>query len=535
MKKFLSLLLILSLMLMGSAYADLTESGLPICTDGDAELDVMCFMSAAQADYATSYHTQWLEERTGVHINFIVCNNNEWNTNFQLSLASEDYPDIYCGGFGTNTIVELSSAGVIIPLEDAIEAYAPNLTALLEENPDIRKAITAPDGHIYAFPTIRSQEAEDTYMYKTWVYNDWLEAYTDATGNGMPETTDEYKDMLIYFRDNDMNGNGDPTDEIPLTGTYSRESNDPFYYFMNGFCYCTSSFVQADEDGNVTTMATSDEFREGLMYLNDLYNEGLLYEGTYTQSLTQFRAMTSVSPENVIIGAAAAGYPMRLVTPAEGLVQYLDYTAVPPVTGPNGYHGTPAGYANQVTMNNIITSACEDVELAVRWLDDAYSAEGKAWYTYGGVEGVDWEWVDEPSFGGGERSVKRLTARENETYLSYVIPVVTDRAVFDSNAASDTPTSTTLCGLLAIKDYETDAVMTGFPPTVWCMDEDLIQEMSELKTQVVTNGIITYVDKFILGVLDIHDDQVWADYIQELEDRGLEQYLTDMEIYYFGK
>ncbi|MFQ9679625.1 MAG: hypothetical protein ACLRZH_05580 [Ruthenibacterium lactatiformans] len=33
----------------------------------------------------------------------------------------------------------------------------------------------------------------------------------------VPETTDELYDMLVAFKEQDANGNGDPSDEIPFT------------------------------------------------------------------------------------------------------------------------------------------------------------------------------------------------------------------------------------------------------------------------------------------------------------------------------
>jgi hypothetical protein len=56
---------------------------------------------------------------------------------------------------------------------------------------------------------------------KVWVLRDWLAAYNASLGkaaDAMPETLDEFEAMLLYFKDNDMNGNGDPSDEIPLMG-----------------------------------------------------------------------------------------------------------------------------------------------------------------------------------------------------------------------------------------------------------------------------------------------------------------------------
>lgn len=53
--------------------------------------------------------------------------------------------------------------------------YAPNLKKILDENPEIRKAITMPDGHIYAVPSIN--EDEEPVMTTTLNINkDWCDA-----------------------------------------------------------------------------------------------------------------------------------------------------------------------------------------------------------------------------------------------------------------------------------------------------------------------------------------------------------------------
>jgi len=343
--------------------------------------------------------------------------------------------------------------------------------------------------------------------------------------------------MLIYFRDNDMNGNGDPTDEIPLTGTYSRweTGNDPLFYFMNSFVYTPVTFIDVDENGQIYTMVGTDEFREGLKYIHSLYDEKLLDEGTYVQELTQFRALTSVSKDSVTVGAATAGYPMRLLTQGSG-VTWADYTNLPPLVGPEGVQISPASYRNSLSLTTAITSACENPELAMRWLDYWFSEEGMAWYLYGGVEGEDWQWVDEPSMGGGDKSIAKITARENETWLSYGRPVFTTRESWENMAATEIPNVTQLTGLQRYdKYYAPYAQFTKIPQLTWCNDEDLALEYAELETLLVNDYIMGTTTKFITGALDIDDDAAWADYLKGLEDRGMSRYLEVCQEYFFGK
>ena len=55
----------------------------------------------------------------------------------------------YGAGFSDYELVNYGEDGTILPLEDLIDQYAPNLKALLDRRPDIKSSITAPDGHIY--------------------------------------------------------------------------------------------------------------------------------------------------------------------------------------------------------------------------------------------------------------------------------------------------------------------------------------------------------------------------------------------------
>ena len=64
---------------------------------------------------------------------------------------------------------------------------------------------------------------EDCYhcsmSQKLWIYQPWL----DALGLEMPTTTDEFEQVLLAFKEQDPNGNGQ-ADEIPLSTTMSARA-----------------------------------------------------------------------------------------------------------------------------------------------------------------------------------------------------------------------------------------------------------------------------------------------------------------------
>ena len=78
--------------------------------------------------------------------------------------------------------------GTIIAVDDLIDQYMPNLKKVLDENPEYRTLITAPDGHIYSFPWIEElgsgKESIQSIGGIPWINKAWL----DELGLAMPTT-----------------------------------------------------------------------------------------------------------------------------------------------------------------------------------------------------------------------------------------------------------------------------------------------------------------------------------------------------------
>ena len=82
----------------------------------------------------------------------------------------------------------------------------------------MRQMVTNPDGHIYTLPgkkPLRPKGCDTPFINKAWL---------DRLGLEMPTTVDEWYEVLKAFKEQDANGNGDPNDEIPLTGSAKDES-----------------------------------------------------------------------------------------------------------------------------------------------------------------------------------------------------------------------------------------------------------------------------------------------------------------------
>ncbi len=122
--------------------------------------------------------------------------------------------------------VNYGKQGILVPLEGLIEKYGPTINKYLQEHPDVKRSVTAPDGHIYAIPMIMDELRGR--VPKLWVNATWL----DKLGKkDMPANTDELYAFLKEMKSQDFNGNGQP-DEIPLSAqNYSSLRGIMLSYF----------------------------------------------------------------------------------------------------------------------------------------------------------------------------------------------------------------------------------------------------------------------------------------------------------------
>jgi len=218
-----------------------------------------------------------IEQKTNTDISwkFVSTLSEVKDQQFNLMMASGDLPDIiayYEGSGGHKTIEKLGSEGAFIPLEDLIAKNAPNLKKVILDDPAIRTAVTAPDGHIYYVPMLSALNAARGWFIRA----DWLE----KVGLKAPATTDELYKVLVAFRDGDPNGNG-LKDEIPMI---ARRRGDDWIYNLGALAYA----FDADPDwvlrnGKVSFGPAESQYRDFLAYISKLYREKLIDQEILTR------------------------------------------------------------------------------------------------------------------------------------------------------------------------------------------------------------------------------------------------------------
>jgi ABC-type glycerol-3-phosphate transport system substrate-binding protein len=284
MKRTVSFLLLLSLLFSlcacGAQQPEQTTAAPTTTAPAEpVELTIGLLGSGKIADYDTNAYTQWLREQTGYDINIQLLPGSFGQTMGAALAAEEDVPDIIWNvSLGPEAIYELGSNGYLLDLtpyfEDAEKSavFWERMSLLDEDYQDIlKRRMTSDDGRIYVFPTAESPGG-DSIDYHTYINHTWLE----KLGLEMPHDPESLYQVLKAFRDRDPNGNG-KKDEVPLAGTTGSLSGDLIGWLINMYIYCDDNrWFNVDDAGKLYLPHTTDRYREALIYIRKLIDEGLL-------------------------------------------------------------------------------------------------------------------------------------------------------------------------------------------------------------------------------------------------------------------
>ena len=487
-------------------------------------------MTIVQDNYVTDYENNgflnWYEDKTNVHMNLEVLPQAGAEEKLSTKLAGMDLPDILCvTKLKNETLVAYGSQGVFMPLNDLIDQYAPHIKAVMEEYPYVLDSMVAPDGNIYNIPNIGGS-LHGTMPKKGWINKTWL----DNLGLEVPETIDEFYEVLKAFKEQDANGNGDPNDEIPYAGCTGANNEIEGYILQSFLPYLKGNYLMVT-DGKVECAATQEAYKEGLKYLNKLFEEGLIAQESFTMDRTALTALSENPDANLLGGANALVYSHFVVDRGES-GRYEEYVALPPLKGPDG---TCYVYDRGFTSNNlnfVITSSCENPEAAIRWIDEIWNGDDamKLGYTpLMGEQGVGWDYVTDgrPDLVGDPADYEWLIPFGTKTsdHLSQTLPAFYSEDYVNSQAATDTNELESML-LKVTKDmYEPYSAKDRYVPSMF-FETETLETYGDLSTQV-SSVVEAYMVRFVTGELDI--DQGWDEYLNELKVAGLEDYLNNTQ------
>jgi putative aldouronate transport system substrate-binding protein len=334
-------------------------------------------VASTVSNYGQTEYYKELEKRTNIHIEFIHPPVGQEKEAFNLMMAGRDLPDIieydfksYSGG-----LVKAKEEGLIIPLNDKLKAYSPNLAKIME-NPSISREVITPDGDILSYPYIRN-DVESLVSTGPIVRKDWL----DELGIKEPTTLDEWYAMLKQFKDK-------KSSKAPLTLMLSNLKNgSPFTgAFGIGYSY------YADKD-KIKFGPAEPAYKEFLTLFRKWFQEGLIDSEFALNNVKTFESKILNGESGAFI--AANGGLERYLT--QGKSKDPKYNVVG-IQYPSKNTNEPVRFMSKAkavgTGNNIIiTTANKHVKESMALADYGYSKEGSLFYSYG-IEGVTYNMVN---------------------------------------------------------------------------------------------------------------------------------------------
>lgn len=444
-----------------------------------------------------------LEEQTGIKVDVQNFPYTVAQEKLTLSLNSGDYADCIGGWtLSANDILTLGmEEGVYIPLDEYFEEYAPKINEILALE-GVRETMTAPDGHIYSIP----YALEAPYVpFNPYINTRWLE----NVGKEIPTTTEELRDVLKAFKEQDANGNGDPNDEIPFT-TGPDNKNLGLLAGWFGMSVNDAGFTMVGDQ--LVFGATSEEYKNGIKFLAELYAEDLIDPEVFTQDSAQWKAKGGQDVYGVSIMYASTD-----IMPTEQ-GQKPEWEPLPVLKSSDDIKPVwlANSYGTSVLKNQVvITDNAKNPEVIVRWWDNLFQLENTL-QTHNGPldvtlfkEGDGYKKIDMSTLSEEDQAKYdwgKLFPQALPRYTPAGFRIIEDNPPYDEKTAVDA----------AYEPYLTNVI-----PDFWAKQEDAAK-MAEYST-AIREYITQKKAEWISGQADI--DAEWDAYLEQLDKLHLQEYM----------
>ncbi|UKA63436.1 ABC transporter substrate-binding protein [Arthrobacter sp. FW306-04-A] len=480
----------------------LKPTGLPIV---DKTLTLR--FSGTKAPLSPAYESmplvqQWAKD-TNIDVKWENLPDNVYKEKKNLILASGDLPDAFFNtGFSDTDISTYGTNGTLVPLEDLIDKYAPNLAKILKDRPDIKAAVTSSDGHIYSLPNVEELGLR-AYPNFMSINKAWL----DKLGLPVPQTIQEYHDALVAFKTKDPNGNG-KNDEIPLS------------FINNWWCADISDLFAAlgglpdnidhriVQNGKVIFTAAQDQYKTAVSELHKWYQEGLIDPESFSQDDKAYLAKGKSAAETL------GSYVWWETEEAVGAGRAKDYVVMPVLKGKDGKQIASVANGPDISRGAFaITRADKYPAATMRWVDGLYDPTMSAQTSWGPIGAALQK--DDKGVLQQIPAPAGTTAGERRQKVAPGGPHIVTAEDFQSVVA---PEPRAAARQQTIKDvFKPHAGNDQYPNVLLSNDE--LQQLSTIETDVQT----LVKEKRAKWIVSGGVDQEWDSYVAQLKSIGLDK------------
>ena len=377
-------------------------------------------------------------EKRGIILEKELVANEQYGTVVQTRMAAaSDLPDlINLTPLDDVTALNLGINGQILDWLKPMEKYSrpdplapeningdPSLSLkqrLEKITPFAISLCTAPDGNMYWMPNARYRApvkladgtmVEDLDVVGACIRYDWLQ----KVNMEVPTTVEEFLEALRAFQKNDVNGNGQK-DEMYSIDCYS-------YSFFSGIAQwfgLTPGVVGIDPNNDrVTSAWYQDGVKDYFKLLKQMVDEGLMDVGLVGATEEMFNQAIA---ENRIAGLRTYA---NLTWFADLIKDDPDaeYATIAPIQAVEGVAPFMLCDSNKLVYDKYaMTKACtEEVQEAIiHYYDFATGTDVAKLLSNNGVEGVDYEFVDDERNPGRKVVKSLLSGTTQENYEAHV-------------------------------------------------------------------------------------------------------------------
>ena len=308
-----------------------------------------------------------LEEVTGVRLEITAVSTENESTDFMLMCAGGDLLDMIQKGY---THYQEAGAGdaiddeMMIDMLPYLEQYSANYYRMMMEDQTFYNAVVDDQGRV---PSIIGMYKDPYYTDQgMWIRQDIL----DEVGKSVPTTLDELEDVLAAFHDKGL--------------------TDPLVVLSEGNCDMLARAYDTNDkliDGKIVNNSLGDEGKQLLLKMHEYYEKGYINIDfiTYTDSNTK-------PPQDVVLSdnggmfvedvASIAGYVNMSNNPKFDLEPMGQIRLTADQKLNTGFIGQYAADKYNVA----ISTNCDDVQLAIQYIDYLFSDDGFVMANYG-IEG----------------------------------------------------------------------------------------------------------------------------------------------------
>lgn len=456
---------------------------------------------------------QELLAKSNLNIEFEVVANEQYTQVLQTRMATAmDLPDmVRLNELDTSSILNLGEKGILLDVKEIVDQYSNgNVESFAAEHfPDMWKANTASDGKMYWMPHHQFMTYKNEPFYSNLtqlIRKDWL----DKLGLDVPDTLDEFRDALMAFQENDVNGDGE---------------NDEKMLYTPSFNYIAPSFglpagivsIDIEDHKAKSPWLMKDQLVEYISYVKSLIDNNLIDVDAFDKSgevITQKMQSNKIS---AICDYALGNYNDTYVRDKGGI-----YMPVMLGKTEGEIPKTLAEDSYVVVGKYGITKNCKDLQAMADLLDMMYTEEYATVFFYG-VEGVTYTVAEDG------RKILDPHFKEKDFYMEKAAGQMLFQGVLPGNQLSTWEAY--LDGMIDerpdLGDFS-DNYCIG--QKYWFTGESLLavpsKEESDKLAQI-QNDITTYSNetlmKLCLGQYDLANID---EYINTLKELGLEDYIA---------